>query len=379
MTFNSIEFALFFAIVFLAYWFFFQKEVRYRNLFLIAASYFFYGWWDWRFLLLLMLTTAIDFYAGLAIDAASEAVKKKRWLFLSLSANLGALAIFKYCNFFVESFVAAFGFLGIEVSSLTLNIILPVGLSFYTFQSLSYTLDVYYGKIKPTKVLIDFAAFICFFPQLVAGPIERARYLLPQFSKKVTIDYAQLRSGLLLMAFGFLKKLVVADRLARYVDGTYADLDKMGGWPLAVGLLFFALQLYFDFSAYSDIAIGSARTLGFSLSRNFNRPYMAVTFSDFWRRWHISLSTWFRDYVYIPLGGDRTGQLKLIRNILIVFILSGLWHGPSWNFVIWGGVNAFFLLVFDRFLSSQPLFLLHGLLQYHKLMIIPVPFPDQLA
>jgi alginate O-acetyltransferase complex protein AlgI len=352
MTFNSIEFGIFFPIVFLLYWLIFRKKIVYRNIFLIAVSYFFYGWWDWRFLSLLILSTFVDFYAGQKIEAA-EGKNKRRWLLLSLTVNLGILTVFKYFGFFVNSFISGFSLAGIAFTSPTLHIILPVGLSFYTFQSLSYTLDVYYGRMKPTRSLIDFAAYISFFPQLVAGPIERARNLLPQFAEKREITYDMLRSGLLLMAFGLFKKIVLADRLARYVDASFGDLSKMDGVPLIVAVLFFALQLYLDFSAYSNIAIGAARMLGFTLSTNFNHPYFASSFSDFWKRWHISLSSWFRDYVYIPLGGNRKGRVLLIRNILVVFALSGLWHGASWNFVIWGTLNGLFLILFDRLLATN--------------------------
>jgi alginate O-acetyltransferase complex protein AlgI len=355
MLFNSFDFAIFFPIVFFLYWIFFKKNIQLRNIFLIAASYTFYGWWDWRFLSLIIISSFIDFYVGRKLDIEEEKKKRKRLLLLSLFVNLGFLGFFKYYNFFVDSFIDTFTLFGTELNRSSLNIILPVGISFYTFQTLSYTLDIYYRKMKPTNDIFSFFAFVAFFPQLVAGPIERAKNLLPQFYEKRTINYDQLRSGLLLIAWGLFKKIVLADRLARYVDTVYGDVDNVSGWPAVLAVIFFAFQLYLDFSAYSDIAIGSARTLGFNLSINFKRPYLSTSFSDFWKRWHISLSSWFKDYVYIPLGGNRGGKWKLIRNITIVFLLSGLWHGASWNFVIWGAINGVFILVFDRFINFSKL------------------------
>lgn len=351
MLFNSFDFAVFFPLVFFLYWILFKKNVQLRNIFLIAASYTFYGWWDWRFLSLIIISSFVDFYVGRRLDQEEQTKTRKRLLLFSLFVNLGFLGFFKYYNFFVDSFIDTFTLFGMELRRSSLNIILPVGISFYTFQTLSYTLDIYYRKMKPTNDIFSFFAFVAFFPQLVAGPIERAKNLLPQFYEKRSINYDQLRSGLLLMAWGFFKKIVLADRLARYVDTVYGDVGNISGWPLVLAVIFFAFQLYLDFSAYSDIAIGSARTMGFNLSLNFKRPYLASSFSDFWKRWHISLSSWFKDYVYIPLGGNRVGQWKLIRNIMIVFLLSGLWHGASWNFVIWGAINGLFILVFDRFIS----------------------------
>ncbi|MCK5857040.1 MAG: MBOAT family protein [Bacteroidales bacterium] len=316
-------------------------------------SYLFYGWWDWRFLSLIIISSLVDFVVGKKIHNEDNGLKRKRWLLVSLAVNIGFLGFFKYYNFFVDSFIDAFTIFGGGFESFHLNIILPVGISFYTFQTLSYTLDIYYKKLKPTDDAFAFFAFVSFFPQLVAGPIERAKDLLPQFLKIHTINYNLLRSGLLLMLWGFFKKIVIADRLAIFVDGAYGDIANLDGITSIVAVVFFAFQLYLDFSAYSDIAIGSARILGFDLSTNFKRPYLSSSFSDFWKRWHISLSSWFKDYVYIPLGGNRVAQMKLIRNVLIVFVLSGLWHGASWNFVIWGGLNGLFILVFDRFFSNK--------------------------
>ncbi|MFT5071363.1 MAG: alginate O-acetyltransferase complex protein AlgI [Chitinophagales bacterium] len=352
MIFNSIEFGIFFPLAFLLYWLFFKDNIKLRNLYLIAISYLFYGWWDWRFLSLIIVSSLVDFLVGQKLGTSDDGKTRKRLLFLSIAVNIGFLAFFKYFNFFVDSFVGAFTLFGTAPNISTLSIILPVGISFYTFQTLSYTIDVYYKKMEPTNDAIGFFAFVSFFPQLVAGPIERAKHLLPQFSEKKTLNYEMLRSGLLLMAWGFFKKIVIADRLARFVDGSYGSLETSSGLPSFFAMIFFAFQLYIDFSAYTDIAIGGARTLGFNLNLNFNHPYLSSSFSNFWKRWHISLSSWFQDYLYIPLGGSRNGSFATKRNILIVFLLSGLWHGASWNFVIWGALNGLFLVVFDRLLAK---------------------------
>ena len=353
MLFNSIDFGIFFPLVFFIYWTFFRKNVQFRNIFLIGVSYLFYGWWDWRFLSLIIISSLVDFIIGKKIFEENEIKKRKRLLLISVIVNIGFLSFFKYFNFFIDSFTDAFSFFGAEIDGYNLNIVLPVGISFYTFQTLSYTLDIYYKKLEPSKDVFSFFAFVSFFPQLVAGPIERAKDLLPQFYEERKVNYEQLRSGLLKMTLGFFKKIVIADRLAVFVDGVYADVGSVDSVTSLIAILFFAFQLYLDFSAYSDIAIGTARILGFNLSTNFKRPYLSSSFSDFWKRWHISLSSWFRDYVYIPLGGNRVGKKKMIRNILIVFVLSGLWHGASWNFVIWGFLNGLFILVLDRFLSNK--------------------------
>ena len=330
------------------YWLVFKKYVRSRNVFFIGVSYLFYGWWDWRFLSLIIISSTIDYYVGRKLFDENEEKKRKKWLWLSLVVNLGFLGFFKYYDFFVDSFVDAFTLFGLPINHSTLNVILPVGISFYTFQTLSYTIDIYYRKLEPTNDPFGFFAFVAFFPQLVAGPIERARNLLPQFHKVRRVDYEMLRSGFILMAWGLFKKIVLADRLGRYVDSVYSDPSSAGGQISLYAIVFFAFQLYLDFSAYSDIAIGCARTLGFKLSTNFARPYLSFSFSDFWKRWHISLSSWFKDYVYIPLGGNRVSNSKIVRNVMIVFLLSGLWHGASWNFVVWGALNALFIIVFDR-------------------------------
>ena len=353
MIFNSIEFGIFFPLVFIIYYILFNKRIRSRNIYLIAVSYIFYGWWDWRFLSLILVSSIADYIIGQKIFKEKNDTKRKYLLIFSLCLNLGLLGFFKYFNFFIESFTDAFSLFGQPPNISTLSIILPVGISFYTFQTLSYTLDIYYRRLNPTKDIFAFFAFVSFFPQLVAGPIERAKDLLPQFLSKRPISYKLLRSGLLLMAWGFFKKIVIADRLAIFVDGAYADMESVDGITAVWAIIFFAFQLYLDFSAYSDIAIGSSRMLGFKLSTNFRRPYLSQSFSDFWQRWHIILSSWFKDYVYIPMGGNRVTKRKHIKNILIVFILSGLWHGASWNFVIWGSVNGLFILLLDSLLRND--------------------------
>jgi len=344
MFFNSIDFALFFPVVFILYWLV-AKKLKIRNLLILVASYVFYGWWDERFLILIVISSAVDYFIGLKLGRTNNKVVRKWLLGASLFVNLGFLFYFKYANFFIESFVNSFRLFGSEIEISTLHIILPVGISFYTFQTLSYTIDVYRGKIKPTKDILAFFSFVAFFPQLVAGPIERASHLLPQFHKTYTFNYNQIKSGLLLMAFGLFKKMVIADRAALYVNEVYSDVDSFGSVTYIYGTILFAFQIYCDFSGYSDIAIGVSRTMGFDLMKNFNLPYFATSLTDFWRRWHISLSTWFRDYVYIPLGGSRKGKLRTYINLFAVFVISGLWHGAAWTFVIWGAIHGFVLMV----------------------------------
>ncbi len=355
MLFNSFDFAVFLPLVYLLYWVFFRNNLKLRNLFLLAASYTFYGFWDWRFLSLILISSLMDYVLALKIHRYGEDQhqKRKMLMILSLVLNLGFLGFFKYYNFFVESFVSTFALFGKEFSYSPLHIILPVGISFYTFQSLSYTLDVYYKKMEPTHKLINFLAFVSFFPQLVAGPIERAKKLLPQFDEVKTFNYQAARSGMLLIVFGLFKKVVIADRLAVMINQTYGSIDDAKGIAMLTGVLFFAFQLYLDFSAYSDIAIGTARLFGFKLTTNFRRPYLSASFSEFWKRWHITLSSWFQDYIYIPLGGNRKGPNRKIVNLLVVFFLSGLWHGASWNFVIWGVLNGLFLIALDPLLKLE--------------------------
>lgn len=351
MLFNSIDFMIFLPSIFLLYWGCFRNHIKARNLFLLIASYIFYGWWDWRFLSLIIVSSAIDYLLGNKIAESENPKTRKQFLLISLFTNLGILIFFKYSNFFIESFISSFSIFGAEFSYSPLNIILPVGISFYTFQTLSYTIDIYKRQFQPVKDPVSFFAFVSFFPQLVAGPIERAKDLLPQFESVKKFDYEEARKGMLLIIGGLFKKIVIADRLAVYINNVYGG-GTADGISVSVAVIFFAFQLYLDFSAYSDIAIGVAKLFGFNLSTNFRRPYLASSFSDFWKRWHISLSSWFRDYVYIPLGGNRKGKRRTMLNLMTVFVLSGLWHGASWNFVIWGSLNGLFILTLDKYLPD---------------------------
>ena len=348
MLFNSLDFAVFFPIFFLLYWIV-AKKLTVRNVLILAGSYLFYGWWDWRFLFLIIFSSIVDFTIGQKIYNATSKKLKKRYLLVSLIVNLGLLAYFKYTNFFIDSFVSSFRLFGTELDSFSLNIILPVGISFYTFQTLSYTIDIYRDRLKPTKNWLAFFSFVAFFPQLVAGPIERASHLLPQFFKTYSFNYKQVKSGLLLIAFGLFKKMVIADRLAILVNEVYNSPTEYSGIALIIATIFFAFQIYCDFSGYSDIAIGIARTLGFDLMKNFDAPYFAKSITDFWRRWHISLSTWFRDYVYIPLGGSRKGEYRVYLNLFIVFVVSGLWHGAAITFILWGAIHGLIIVAEKAF------------------------------
>ncbi|SHJ38392.1 MBOAT family O-acyltransferase [Pseudozobellia thermophila] len=354
MLFNSFEFLLFFPTVFTVYWIL-QFNLKAQNVFLLFASYFFYAWWDWRFLSLIIFSSVVDYVVGLRLHKAQSKKVKKRWLLLSLSANLGLLGVFKYYNFFIESFVDLVNTFGWQPNDLTMNVILPVGISFYTFQTLSYTLDIYRGTLKPTRDVIAFFTYISFFPQLVAGPIERASNLLPQVLSKRTFTKAYLTEGILQILVGLFRKVVVADTLAKYVDVVYGNIAVHDGTTIVLATLFYAFQIYFDFSGYSDIAIGTAKLMGFSFMRNFNLPYFAVSLTDFWRRWHISLSHWLRDYLYISLGGNRKGIVITYRNLMITMLLGGLWHGSSWNFVIWGGIHGV-VLSMEKFLNAHQWF-----------------------
>ena len=362
MLFNSFEYLLFLPIVFLLYWFVFDYALRsckhqllWQNLFVVIASYIFYGWWDWRFLILIAITTILSFLSGLGIERAPTQRGKKAVMVANIIVNLGILGIYKYYDFFAREFAELFG---IESDFLLLHLILPVGISFYTFQALSYSIDVYRKQIQPTHDIVAFAAFLSFFPQLVAGPIERATNLLPQFQRKRHFDYAQAVDGMRQILWGLFKKIVVADNCATYVDTVFADVTNQSGSTLVLAAVLFTFQIYGDFSGYSDIAIGTAKLFGIKLMRNFNVPYFSRDIAEFWRRWHISLTTWFRDYVYIPLGGSRpdisslspnslfasspTAYTKCIavRNTFIIFLLSGFWHGANWTFVLWGAYHA---------------------------------------
>ena len=343
MLFNSIEFAVFLPLIFILYWFL-TKTIRQQNILILASSYFFYGWRDWRFLCLIFFSTLIDFLIGRSLGNNKEVFTRKILLWLSILMNLGFLGFFKYYNFFIDNFIYAFSTLGIELNYQSLKIILPVGISFYTFQTLSYTIDVYKKKLKPTSEFITFAAFVSFFPQLVAGPIERASNLLPQFKKNRIFDYNQAADGMRQILWGFFKKIVIADNCAIFADQIFNNYTDYSGSTLVLGAIFFAFQIYGDFSGYSDIAIGTARLFGFNLMQNFAFPYFSRDIAEFWRRWHISLSTWFRDYLYIPLGGSRGANYFKIRNVFIIFLVSGFWHGDNWTFIIWGGLNALYFL-----------------------------------
>ena len=344
MLFNSIDFAIFFPLVFVIYWCV-SGKLKTRNIVVLVSSYIFYGWWDWRFLFLIAISTIVDFYVGKRLSITEDKKTRKRLLFISLAVNLGFLVFFKYTNFFIDTFVDSFKLFGKTLEVSTLNIILPVGISFYTFQTLSYTIDIYRKRFKPTKDIIAFSAFVAFFPQLVAGPIERASHLLPQFFKAHKFNYTLVKSGLLLIAFGLFKKMVIADRAALYVNEVYNNPTNYEGIETILATILFAFQIYCDFSGYSDIAIGAARTMGFDLMKNFDSPYLSKSITEFWRRWHISLSTWFRDYVYIPLGGSREGKYKTYFNLFIVFLVSGLWHGAAINFVIWGAIHGLIIVL----------------------------------
>jgi D-alanyl-lipoteichoic acid acyltransferase DltB (MBOAT superfamily) len=344
MLFNSIEFFLFLPIVFGLYWLIGGKHIKSQNLLITVSSYVFYGWWDWRFLSLILFSSLIDYTIGLALGKTEKPSKRKLLLWVSICVNLGFLGFFKYYNFFVESLIESFTFFGSELSINTLNIILPVGISFYTFQTLSYTIDVYNKKLEPTKDIVGFMAFVSFFPQLVAGPIERATNLLPQFSKERTFNYSNAVDGLRQALWGLFKKIVIADNCAKYANIIFNNHTEYNGSTLLLGAVFFAFQIYGDFSGYSDIAIGISRLFGFDLKRNFAFPYFSRDIAEFWRRWHISLSTWFRDYLYIPLGGSRGGLKMKIRNTFIIFVVSGFWHGANWTFIIWGALNALYFL-----------------------------------
>ena len=344
MLFNSLDFAIFLPIVFGLYWFVFNKNLKLQNFLIVAASYFFYGWWDWRFLFLILFSTLVDYSIGVKLQKEENEFKRKSLLWTSIIINLGFLGIFKYYNFFLDNFISAFSFLGYEINANSLNIILPVGISFYTFQTLSYTIDVYRKQLEPTKDFIAFTAFVSFFPQLVAGPIERATNLLPQFYKNRTFEYQKAIDGLRQILWGLFKKIVIADSSAEFANLIFNNSQNYGGSTLFIGALFFTFQIYGDFSGYSDIAIGTSRLFGFDLKQNFAFPYFSRDISEFWRRWHISLSTWFRDYLYIPLGGSRGNLWFKIRNTFIIFLVSGFWHGANWTFIAWGFVNALYFL-----------------------------------
>ena len=337
MLFNSIDFAVFLPIVFGLYWFVFQKNLKLQNALIVVASYVFYGWWDWRFLFLVLFSTILDYSIGLLLDREDKKSKRKFLLWCSIFVNLGFLGFFKYYNFFLDNFVTAFSFFGMSLNANSLNIILPVGISFYTFQTLSYTIDIYKNKLKPTKDFIGFSAFVSFFPQLVAGPIERASNLLPQFHQKRKFEYAKAVDGTRQILWGLFKKVVIADNCAEFANQIFNNSADLNGSTLFIGVLFFAFQIYGDFSGYSDIAIGTARLFGFNLMQNFAHPFFSRSIPEFWKRWHISLTTWFRDYMFVPLvRAYPINTFTKILNIFILFVVIGFWHGASWNFILWG-------------------------------------------
>ena len=344
MLFNSLNFSIFLPIVFLIYWLGTKRNLKFQNILLLISSYFFYSCWDWRFLFLLIFSTLLDYYTGIKMSESKNQKVKKNWFWISVSINLGFLGIFKYYNFFAESFASAFNEIGLNVTPWSLKVVLPVGISFYTFHGLSYVIDIYKNRIKAERNFIDYAVFVSFFPLLVAGPIERANHLLPQIQKERTFDYTKAVDGLRQILWGLFKKIVISDYCAIYVNQTFDNYDAHNGSTLILGAILFAFQIYGDFSGYSDIALGTARLFGIDLLRNFAFPYFSRDIAEFWRRWHISLTTWFRDYVYIPLGGSKEGKWSSIRNTIIIFLVSGFWHGANWTFLAWGVFHALLFL-----------------------------------
>lgn len=344
MLFNTITFAVFLPVVLFLYWFLRNQKLAWQNLLLLVASYFFYGCWDARFLFLLIFSTGLDYYTGIKISEAPNKTWRKFWLYLSIAINLGFLSVFKYYNFFIENFAEGLSLLGVRSSLTTLNIILPVGISFYTFHGISYIVDIYRDKITPERNFINYSVFVSFFPLLVAGPIERATHLLPQIRQKRIFNSQNFNDGLKQILWGLFKKVVIADNCGVYVDSIFNDSANQSGSTLVLGAVLFSFQLYGDFSGYSDIALGTARLFGIELLKNFSFPYFSRDIAEFWRRWHMSLTTWFKDYVYIPLGGSKSSKWFNIRNVFVIFILSGIWHGASWKFVCWAMINAIYFL-----------------------------------
>ena len=344
MYFNSINFAIFLPIVFVLYWVLNKKSPKFQNLLLLGASYYFYASWDWRFLFLLMFSTLLDYYSGLQLQSNKNENTRKLWFWSSIVINLGFLAVFKYYNFFADSMALALSNLGFKVSLWSLKVILPVGISFYTFHGLSYVIDVYKRRIEPESNFVDYSLFVSFFPLLVAGPIERATHLLPQIKVRRSFDYTKAIDGLRQILWGLVKKVVIADQCAIYANDIFNNSANFSGSTLVMGAFFFAIQIYGDFSGYSDMALGTARLFGIELLQNFSYPYFSRDIAEFWRRWHISLSTWFKDYLYIPLGGSKGNTWSKVRNTFVVFLVSGFWHGANWTFVAWGALNALFIM-----------------------------------
>ncbi|MEO8236828.1 MAG: MBOAT family O-acyltransferase [Flavobacterium sp.] len=344
MFFNSLAFAIFLPIVFFLYWFVFNKTKSTQNALLIVASYYFYSCWDWRFLFLLVFSTFLDYYTGIQIEKSKSEKNRKFWFWLSILVNLGFLGVFKYYNFFASSFSELLNSTGIKASPILLSVILPVGISFYTFHGLSYVIDIYYKRIKAEYNFVDYSLFVSYFPLLVAGPIERATHLLPQVKVKREFDFKTAKEGVCQIVWGLVKKVVIADTCATYANAIFDHYTSMNSFSLILGAVYFAFQIYGDFSGYSDIALGVSKLFGLDLLRNFNYPYFSRDIAEFWRRWHISLSSWFRDYLYIPLGGSKGGIWMKIRNTFIIFVVSGFWHGANWTYIVWGFINAVYFL-----------------------------------
>lgn len=344
MLFNSLNFAIFLPIVFFLYWFVINKSLKFQNILLLISSYFFYACWDWRFLFLLIFSTVLDYFTGIKMSESKNQATKTFWFWLSISINLGFLGVFKYYNFFIQSFADATAGFGLHINPSTLDIILPIGISFYTFHGLSYVIDIYKGRITAEKNIIDYSVFVSFFPLLVAGPIERATHLLPQIQRERVFNYNKAVDGLRQILWGLFKKVVIADQCAQYANTIFNHSGEYSGSTLVLGAIFFTFQIYGDFSGYSDIAIGTARLFGIDLLRNFAFPYFSRDIAEFWRRWHISLSTWFRDYLYIPLGGSKGGTWMKVRNTFVIFLVSGFWHGANWTFIVWGFLNALYIM-----------------------------------
>jgi alginate O-acetyltransferase complex protein AlgI len=351
MLFNSFIFFIFLGVVLPV--FYLLPNKRSKNLFLLLASYFFYGYWDWRFCSLLAISSIIDYYVAIEIDKREDPIKRKNLLYVSLISNLGMLAFFKYFNFFVDSFQVMSAKFGMHVDYLHLNIILPVGISFYTFQTLSYTIDVYKRELKASTNFIDFSLFVSFFPQLVAGPIERATNLLPQVQKDFKATREQVKQGVVLIVIGLFRKVMIGDTTGRFVDHIFGNLEQYKSVEILAGLILFSVQIYADFSGYSHIARGTSKLLGIELMKNFEQPYLSKNITEFWRRWHISLSTWLKDYLYIALGGNKKGNTRTYINLMLTMLLGGLWHGASWNFVIWGGLHGMYLAVHKKMLGNK--------------------------
>ena len=344
MFFNSLHFAVFLPIIFILYWFVFNKNKSWQNSLLIVASYYFYACWDWRFLFLLVFSTLLDYFSGIQIEKSKSVKESKFWFWLSIIINLGFLGIFKYYNFFATSFTELINGFGFQVNPVLIKVILPVGISFYTFHGLSYVIDIYFKRIKAETNFIDYSLFVSYFPLLVAGPIERATHLLPQVKVKREFNFEKAKEGVHQIIWGLVKKVVIADSCALYANEVFNHQEQMNSLSLLLGAIYFAFQIYGDFSGYSDIALGTSKLFGIDLLKNFNFPYFSRDIAEFWRRWHISLSSWFRDYLYIPLGGSKGGKWMQVRNTFVIFLVSGFWHGANWTFIVWGLLNAIYFL-----------------------------------